>query len=239
MYELSNIDSFYARNYPLLRECLPIVQRHFEDFSMADTEVEIRIGSIENRRFSNGISLANFERQLAMLEEYPEWDEKSDWEQHVDYFFMSGGVSVRQRVSQSFSGCSAIVKEVQAKTDLQIIFDEVFGVATDGAIRIQRSREIPIVVNQAAVLPTFVRLVQRKSFLYNGQWRFDLSKVWEGKTFNEADRLKTTAPSNCEIEIEYIPGKARGYRSAPVFLAVSILLKALDFFPNAVSLNPL
>ena len=233
MYEDSNLHAFYARNYPLFRQCLPVVKSHFDN--CAGLEVEARIGRFENGRFVNGVSLAVFEGHLAMLRQYPDWAEPAEWEQHVDYFYTQNGASIRQRcgpvAGQGFC-TSAIVKTVCQKSDFRICQDDIS--EASGAIRIQKSREIPdsSVADVPAVLPTMVRIVQRISFLYRGQWRFDLSKVWAGKSFNEADRLKSGPPTSCEIEVELVESDppVRDYRASSVFLSVSLLLKALDFF---------
>lgn len=246
----SNMHAFYVRRYPALRNVLGSVENLFNDYSalqQQSCEIELRLGSMVNGKFQNGVSELFFTQAIEMFKTYTGWFQVTPIVQEVDYFFTSNSKILRYRVIDQKSD-SCIFKNIILKTDLLITSDEESIIntksnssnrITTNGMRVQLSNEEKIIPENFSYIPDFVRIKQRRSFVY-GNWRYDFSRVWRGKSFNEADRLflNNSPPSSCEIEIEYI-GNAndKNYRSSSTLLSVSLLLKALDFFPPAALLT--
>ena len=230
---------FYGQHYPFLKPQLQQVTDLIENFLKRDVteELELRIGSLVNGRFFNGVSLDFFERTLQLLEEFEGFSVRDDdWVQTVDYFYNYRGQTLRSRVSEK-GLVETIVKSVKERHDIEISVDRDLGLQKllPGAIRIQAAKENVYFLganDDLGMNLTLLRLKQRKQFVYK-EWRFELSKVWTGTTFQEADRaFFTKDPAIYEIEIEFIGSSLK----TPVQLAVSLLLKVLDFFPESVNL---
>ena len=236
--------SFYSNQYPRISNSLEMTQSFFEaikdrEVCNAESELEIRLGRIEDGRFQNGVSHIFLNQAIMMLQTYSGWDSVSEWVQCVDYFYDdASGNTIRTRVYADKDPMH-IQKTVERTADFKMLDDAGSPLKRQfapGAFRIQLAVETNTEPTELFCVPKLVRIKQRKSFTYGRQWRFDMSKVWSGKTFNEADRLlHCGVPTSCECEIEYIGhglGFQNSYGHSPVFLAVSLLLKVLDFFPS-------
>jgi hypothetical protein len=239
--------TFYKNQYPAICEVLPSVVATFQNFfndkshTLADgalPELEMRFGKRNSTGFSNGVSHQFLCSAVETLKQYSQWSSKTPWTQSADYFFQYGGKTVRTRVTSATDiagnplSTATITKNIVSRLDL-------FTADPVNALRLQTSWEIPVVIRALDPLTyplQSVRIKQTCSFTYEETWRFDLSKVWSGKTANEADRLMLSGenPSSCEIEIEYV---ALHCSACVVRLAVSLLLKALDFFPTGVGFS--
>ena len=86
--------------------------------------------------------------------------------------------------------------------------------------------EIPSVVD-----PIFVRIKQRKSFMYKS-WRYDLTRAWEGKTLAEASQKQSQGiPPVYEVELELLDPDLYINNNpdiTAVYIATSLLLKLYD-----------
>ena len=232
---------FYCEHYPALEGKLPQVSKLIEDFLKRDAseELELRIGSFENGQFKNGVSQEFFEHTIQLVEEFDGFSSHDpNWIQTVDYFYRHKNIGLRSRVNET-GPVETVIKTVRDRADIEVYTeDRDFGLAKllPGAFRIQAAKEANFMIganDDLGMTLTFLRLKQRRHFLYK-EWRFDFSKVWTGANFQEADRaFFTKNPSVYEIEIEFVGGSCK----TPVQLAVSLLLKVLDFFPENVMLQ--
>ena len=237
--DCSNILKFYSRRYPMLRSVLAEITTVFNSYTEEDTEIELRLGTIIGGRFVNGVSPQFLYQAEILLDQYNGWSPgETRWLQSVDYFFTDGGNRFRTRVDfmDSVETPATIQKKVVRRIDMLVLDDVAAPVAVDlapGAVRLQVSREISAdLISCVSVAVDLVRIKQTRSFRYGELWRYDLSKVWVGKTFNEADRLLLSgaAPSVCELELEFT-GNLKKNSPCATRNAVSVLLKCLDFFP--------
>lgn len=237
--DCSNVLKFYCRRYPMLRSVLAEITSAFNSYTDEDTEIELRLGSILGGRFVNGVSSQFLHQAETLLDQYNGWSPgENRWLQSVDYFFSDGGKRFRTRVDfqDSVETPTTIQKKVVRRLDMLVLDDVAAPVAVDlapGAVRLQVSREVSAnEISRVAVAVELVRIKQTRSFRYGELWRYDLSKVWVGSTFNDADRLLLSgaSPSVCELELEFT-GNLKKSSPCATRNAVSVLLKCLDFFP--------
>ena len=232
--------NFYCQQYPSLEAPLPRITRLVDDFLRRDPtdELELRLGSIQFGRFTSGVSSDFFERTIQTVEEFDGFSKQdSNWVQAVDYFYNYKNQSVRSRVNES-GPVETICKQIVEKQEIEIQLDRDIGLQEllPSAIRVQVAKEVPVLVganDDIGINLTYLRLKQQRHFQYK-EFSFEFSKVWVGANFQEADRaFFTKPPSAYEIEIEFVGNSGK----TPVQLAVSMLLKILDFLPENATLQ--
>ena len=232
--------AFYCQQYPALEAPLPKVSRIIDEFLRRDPteELELRLGSITMGRFTNGVTEDFFDKTLQLVEEFDGFTKQdSSWVQAVDYFYKFKNLSVRSRVNET-GPVETIYKEVRERLDIEVLIDREFGLMDllPSAIRVQVAKEIPVQIganDDVGMTLTYLRLKQQRHFQYK-EFSFEFSKVWTGATFQEADRAFFTKPPTAyEIEIEFVGNSCK----TPVQLAVSLLLKILDFLPENATLQ--
>lgn len=105
-------------------------------------------------------------------------------------------------------------------------------------VRISLNTEEPVDESllPATIVPTFVRLKNRKSYLYrpkeyeNAIWRYDISVCWEGLSQSEVEKKQKMDPGRIEIECEII--NPTEYMNTAghddLYVSTSLLLKIRD-----------
>ena len=86
---------------------------------------------------------------------------------------------------------------------------EQLSTASKRGWRVSISHEKPVKTEElpTIVLPTWVRIKQRKSFRYTNadetaRWRYDATLAWSAPTKTEAERAQKEQPPTYEFEIE-------------------------------------
>ena len=220
----------YEQHHPACSRVLEPLVRCFEKIDpcqYADCEVELRLGNL-GARWQNGVSARQFEEISGHLEAF---FGPALAEQTVDYFYTSEGRSLRTRVSEAET--VSVHKERLWFTDLQCSLDGMglVGPGDANAFRLQVSREVPVTVSPGTLVnPERVRIKHTASYNHQNVFRFDVARVREGPSFNQAEQARP----RFEVEIELVK-QTLDYSYAR--LLVHLLLKALDFFPPYTTLH--
>jgi hypothetical protein len=111
--------------------------------------------------------------------------------------------------------------------------------------RVALSRETPVETCELplATETTRVAIRQRKRFVYDDAWAYDLTLVWEGKTRAEAEARKYTEPPAFHVECELLQPERYVAERDDIYLASSLLMKVVhmlqDFGAEGGRLVPL
>lgn len=197
-------------------------------------ELELRFGKICEGKFEPGISRCMMDEFINRLQTNLQM-KSSNWSEIVDYFYpvMKDGkkLGARSRISYN-TNYFVVEKEHCFKTKLKnvILCDPKSNVA----FKIELSQEqifetydMPQVAN-----PNFVRIQQRRSFLYGGNppgnWKYDFSMTWKGTSKTDAEISQSREEPIFEFEIE-LTGKQYFEQHDDQYISKSLLMKALDF----------
>ena len=224
--------------YPHLASVIPHVReivKQSRNNSCKDSELEIRFGRFVNGEYVSGVSRDFMDGVLTMIQTNTDFV-ATDWCEFHDFTYkLTNGKDARTRVS--FDTDDLVVQTVTAQKHKisQAIFKDV---ATDHALRMSYSREIPVANDNIPTLVNtdLVRIQQRRSFIYEKCWSFDFSLTWQGKTKTEAEQRQQSVDPVFEVEIELIDN-AYVQKHDDSWIAVSFLLKALDFLPKTTELS--
>jgi len=159
-------------------------------------ELEARLGLPVNgsKRFENGIPRQKWHRILRSLCKHEGWASKTDFATRVDYFYPNGN-----RLSQTFGGTDPplLIKKIKIKSaDIQL---NDSGFLCRVACANERTEDFDTVDGQE---PTFVRLKYWCSFTTSSGFRFDISRVWNAPTLNDARQIASEEEGTFEVEIE-------------------------------------
>tara|TARA_B110000090_G_scaffold159076_2_gene175226 strand:+ start:3562 stop:4335 length:774 start_codon:yes stop_codon:yes gene_type:complete len=198
-------------------------------------ECEIRFGVVEvgdngKHQFVSGVSGTFFDRIVGLLDNYDGWSQTKPWCEHHDYFFADDQARAL-RCSIEFDRSPPTVTTVHKQrlrtaTLLHVDECEVYDV------RVSLSSEKATTHHQVpeTVVPSLVRIKQRKSYFIE-QWRYDVTRVWSGKSRGEAEKLhKMDAPNSYEIEVEMLDPRVllRRQNHTDERVAFSLFLKILS-----------
>lgn len=253
------------RVHSLLKQLPPQGERPL--FSDGQFELEARFGTIANdgrNTFQPGVTREFLEHCLQCVSLYEDWKAVKDWEQTHDYYYelpphpedlRGKGILVRTSVSFVKEGgdeeahivTKHMCKHVRDKYD----FRYVSGARFAGAhmphpgmdIRVGLNFEETIPADSVAtnipprVQPKFVRIKNRKSFIYQPAhsavplWSIDFTKSWSAATRSEAELKQKSGQTVYEIEVECLDPYM--YMNDPrrdqFYLATSLMLKMRDF----------
>ena len=201
-----------------------------------EVEFEARFGQFQSSgkgHFTPGVSAQTLSTIEKMLESFTEWDSGTNWEDMHDYFYTHEGASIRTTVhfqhdSENFD-MTHITKQTVNQVNLKRMGASLTPTSYD--MRVSLNRECPHKDLPPIVTPQFVRIKKRRSFSLK-HWRFDLSRVWEGKTRLEAEMRQSKHEPIYEFEVEWVnPHEYLKMDSNHTneYVATSLLLKMMDF----------
>lgn len=221
-------------------------------------ELEVRLGhwNPETGKFTAGVSRFFMEKTLSLLQSFAAWDRVVNWVEMQDFFYKDlKGQTIRTSVMYNEE-----TQQIETRHLIKKNFEQ-HTIAVDGsenpdirvAVSVEQEVNSNVVPIPEIVTPEFVRIKQRKSFIYTPPdfqepiWRFDLTMSWCGVTKAEAEQKQRTEAPIYEIECECL--SPLNYRVQRQYdqesVAKSLLLKVLDFycpptdppsFPNAYTL---
>lgn len=200
-------------------------------------ELEARFGRYESGRWINGVDRLFWGQILQIFTECEHWTEVVDgeWKHQHDFFYeLSDGRRVR--TSSSFDIDNQPLMDVQHVTKTRYSTVDLH-VPTGGKsvydIRVALSSETPVPPQDLpdTVIPTLVRIKQRRSFIYK-HWRFDMTKVWSGGSRLAAEQAQQAKSTTYEIELECASPVECLQSSQDNYIATSLLLKMCDLLPE-------
>jgi len=210
------------------------------DALLGSYELEARFGYINpmDNTFTPGVSQDVFDKVLTSMTLYDGWDSATHFVESRDVFYATeDGHQVR---TTTLGDSVMHTRKEKIKTvSLCATGQRVNVSGTPLDIRVALAKESLVLLRDIPpqVLPDsiqMVRIKQRKSFFW-GAWRWDLTRVWNGSTFLEADRALATVPPILEVELEL--AKPEQYltrdRNSIKHAASSILLKLHDLVAPA------
>lgn len=223
-----------------LRNCLALNQ--------SSVEIEGRLGSLSGDGFRGGVGKEAHARVEEVLSGYSGWTRVQDWVETRDVYYeirVEGGSvkQVRTEVSahDNTIKCKHVVKTPLEKVDLVLrrTDGETENLPFQIDARVCVSTEEALQENciPCAVCPKHVRVKQRKSFFLrsNGAgeetFRFDITRVWAGSTYKEAERKQMEKSDPLyEIEVECMSPLAylASCEGDYACLALSLLMKLQD-----------
>lgn len=175
-------------------------------------------GRVAKTKFESGVSREDFNKYHDMLSSFKGWDPASKtthWTSIFDYI-LDGNI----RVSKTSAGNCFVRKTLLENVNLHCR-----GRSYD--MRISLKEELPMQVRLPQE-PRLVRVKKRKSFIYQGEWQFDITIAWTGR--DEQDAASQTP--TYEIECEYMKPRnllLQGHVVDYAYLAGSMLEKMIDF----------
>lgn len=209
-----------SRTPSTLEECV----RSFLDLPEGEGELEVRLGSVQNGRFVPGVSRSVFHRldsdmqKLSFLASNGKWEESSDF-----HYVTSSGTraedrrAIRTRVFYSPDALRVHTEHVEKVTRGKIFLSpETDEAGRDGVergegettARVAVSWEKPIADPPLQVIPTHVRIRQRKTFedVRDGcvAWRYELSKTWSGSNRAFVEHAQRATEPLYEVECELV-----------------------------------
>lgn len=183
-------------------------------------EFEARLGYYKGN-FVTDVGEAFFERVKKLLEE-SEYVTQTDVVEYHDYIYLHNNIKLRTRVIFDTMGMNMLKQTITKQRIRDVTFKE-YG-QPELCVRIQLSEENKYIGNLPGVVDTdYVRIVQRYSYTV-GSWRYDFSRVSQGKTRMEAEENKRLSNFQHEIECELIDNDYINTKSAS-HIAKSILHK--------------
>jgi hypothetical protein len=185
------------------------------------TEAEIRLGKASDASFNASIDESDFQHLLSFLQQFSQWKRQTPFERSIDYFFKWRNRTIRSSVTTVHNQLK--VDHVYKETT-----DSVLIKLSDIDVRISLKEEVHVHELPTFVNTDFVRIKERKSFYFN-QWRYDFTKVWQGKSVSEAEQLSTP---RYEVEVECLQPLDIIRRENHVYLAVDFIQKIRSMFPT-------
>jgi hypothetical protein len=202
-------------------------------------ELETRLGKITSSGFDPGVRKPVYERILMLMQSTRGWARVTPWKEMVDYYYDDmNDEPVRTTVmfdEMQRKICQRHIRKTKiASIDLQEKSTQI-----DVRVALAIEQEIDASLIPEIVNPYLVRIKQRRSIYYtpNGMtdpvWVYDLTLTWQGETKEEAEYNQKECEPICEVEVECLsPGAYRQHNQEDYkFVAKSLLLKILDFFP--------
>ena len=234
----------YDTIYPQLKDCIPSIARVVEEYAKNPTqELEVRLGTLTQGRFESHVSNAFMNAVISLLDTNPidTWD--TSWEQMHDYFYTHRGTPIRTRVTFDTQNLAIRTHHIHKKNVSTHSYTSSCSDTPDLRVSLAQETVIPPEQLPNQVLPTFVRLRQRKSYFIGPSresptWRFDFTMSWDDSTRDGAERKQKTGQPIYEIECELVDPsyvRSRSYEH----VAVSMLLKITDLLEkDGVGFSP-
>ena len=199
-----------------------------------DHELEARLGRLEHGRFRAGVTRAEIDRIVDMMQQSRFVRDCGEWAEEQDFEFQENGKTLRTRVRYDSLEMNlravTICKQTVACCDVPIEYAS----AEQGAdFRVALKREEVVANTSPCVATTSVRIKQRRRFCtLDGLWAFDFSMCWQGRTKEEAERQQAASEPTFEVECELIDARAALNASDDARIACSLLLKTWDLLPQ-------
>jgi hypothetical protein len=207
-------------------------------------ELELRVGAVGGHHggYVPGVPASNFGAVERVLMGCTQWDDVSAEVVTCDSFYDAGARlgSVRSSTVMEWAGDRYMMGHPlhvrkQRMSSHELTSTNAAAAATTGglAARVVTSRETTLHATELpdTVTTTLVRIKKRRRFTH-GNWAFDLTRVWCGRTFGEASAacVSKRAPSH-EVELELLRphtyfSDAGGH--TPMYGAVTALCKVHD-----------
>lgn len=165
-------------------------------------------------KFESGVSRDDFNKYHGMLMSFRGWDNVAKlghWVSSFDYMLDNN-----VRVTKTSAGNKFV-----RKTLLQHVTFKCHGRPYD--LRVSLKEELPVEIRLPQE-PRLVRVKRRKSFIYQGQWQFDMTIVWTGRDEQDAAGQEPTH----EVECEFI-GDRKSAGPDYAHTARSLMEKLIDF----------
>ena len=209
----------------------------------AELELEARMGifSSVDGRFKPGVAPEEMDHIIKLLESCAEWTSTDDWQESVVYYYtLPDGRSVRTtttttsaatRPTTTTSSSTCVHVQKMAVANPVLLHTSPFKATGSQHVRISAGAEVLVSEQDlpASILPTHVRIRQRKSFT-RGNWRYDLTRVWEGNSYSAVEATQATTSPIHEVELECTGITDMFKDLTDVYIATSLLLKVLDLF---------
>lgn len=174
-------------------------------------ELELRLGSYADGRFSAGVPRDVFDQLLADLIDTPELVAQEGWTEMIDYHYTtSRNERVRSRVTFDSQRIDMAKEHVAKHSKGNVIFRRAED--TDGsnheACRVAWALELPLHNPPSVCVPTHVRIKQRRVFqdVRDGAivWSYELSKTWSANSRSAVEQLQHLSPPVYEVECELV-----------------------------------
>lgn len=203
-------------------------------------ELETRMGRITTKGFEPGVKKLVFERVLTLIHSSRGWSKVTPWIETHDYFYDGyDNEPVRTTVIFDESMRKIRQRHIRKTKIASIDLKSNDNAEIDIRIGLAVEQDIDISIIPEIVEPYLVRIKQRRSVYYTPSgmsdpvWVYDLTMNWHGETKEEAEMNQKHCEPIYEIECECVsPGTYRQHKQEDYkFVARSLLLKILDFFP--------
>lgn len=214
-------------------------------------ELEARAGRWIGNKFTPGVSKDTMERALRKLCNYDHWSTMTDWQEFHDFFHRGGPDEHEVRTttcvkpsddsSMRISHTHVVKVPVYRCSLVSLGTVEQKGCSSSGGgegVRVSLSVEHTISDEsvESVVQPHFVRIKQRRTFLYQPEnishpvWSFDVTIAWSGATKEEAETMQRYGAPSYEIEVECLAPLSyqMSRNEGPECVAQSLLLKLLQ-----------
>lgn len=227
-------------------------------------EMEARLGVISEQGYTSNIGKDCFNTLLEALESYPNWHEISDWVESQDVFYTTEfpnnleGKTTRAevRTTVGLDDEKKIVLKHCIKRRLRNLDFKVVAMGTaaestylssvpeslkgpmNPRVSFSIEQTVPAEVLPIAVVPTKVRIKQRKRFFITSlgverpAFSVDMTIVYTGRSKSEAEQSQVRGvDASYEVEVECLEPLAylQSCNHQDEMLALSLLLKLHDF----------
>ena len=226
-------------------------------------ELEARFGTLSTdgrNMFQPGVSTEFLQQTLQEVGTFPDWHLVTDWKETHDYYYELPphpedlrGQAVLVRTTVDFRKeknqeaqivTEHICKQPRDKQDFRFVpggGNALNTLATvpgmDVRVSLNFEEAVPADSIPTRIKPKFVRIKNRKSFIYqpahaqNPIWSVDFTKSWSAPTRSDAEMKQRERETINEIEVECLDPYS--YMSDPkrdqFYLATSLMLKMRDF----------
>lgn len=170
-------------------------------------ELECRFGRIENGKYVSGVSREFYELCEGLCTSSNVFQSTRPTETH-DIFFCDESKAPHRAIVSFDSENLTINTSIDQKTKIKNIDLDC---GNNIGIRVTVSKEIEVnkqIFKTKAFDPNFVRIKRRSSHTYRStkmkhvSFRYDVSKVWSGKTKTEAEMNQHNKKTSYEMEVE-------------------------------------
>ena len=170
-------------------------------------ELEIRVGVFSNG-FKAGVAKSVFDQLEQEMNECTTCTTDGRWTEILDYFYCDKfAETIRTRVECDIENIGLLTTHTKKKTLASHIFHSSEDHHTDSC-KVVLSNECPIHEVPVAVIPTSVRVKQRKVYndVREGKtvWRYELSRTWISKSRTSVEHLQHVSEPVHEVEVELV-----------------------------------
>ena len=170
-------------------------------------ELELRLGCLDSAgKFCPGVAKDVFE---SLLGDMQNTDLKADkqWQETVDYHYVCPqGRNIRTSVVFDSTNMVMTTTHIQKVLLKRLMAYRNCGGDVRQTCRVCLAREVPVLQPPGCVVPTHVRIKQRKRFqdVRDGKtvWSYELSKTWSANSRSAVERKQHTCEAVYEVECE-------------------------------------